>query len=267
MKCAILKTKEYVLFVLSILFVLTFAGCGGKPESVTVRAREIKTEQMGDILLGPGDSIEIKFLYTPELNELQSIRPDGKIALSLIGDLYVQGMTPSQLRQEITDLYAKQLKNYDISIQIRSLSNKRIYVGGEVLRPGFVDSPRKLSIQEALMEAGWVIGDTAGLNNVLVIRYKQDKRYDYSINMSKIIKGEEPELFYLEPYDIVYVPKAKIAKVNTWVDQYIDGIIPDTVFSVITLWRDYLMLRVYQDARDDRDNESSGTTGQNTNGQ
>jgi protein involved in polysaccharide export with SLBB domain len=236
------------------MFIFFVVGCGGKPNNITSREKNITNEQTSDVLLGPGDTIEIKFLYTPDLNELQTIRPDGKIALHLIGEIYIQGKTPSQLRQELTVLYAKELKNYDISVHVRSLSTKRIYIGGEVMRPGFVDTPRRLNIMEALMEAGWVERDTAGLSNVIVIRYKQDKRYDYSININSVLKGNESSLFYLEPYDIVYVPKKKIAKVNLFVDQYIDGIIPDSVFSAFTVWREYLMLRIYRDLRDENDN-------------
>ena len=49
-----------------------------------------------DYTFSPGDSIDVKFFYTPELNEIQNVRPDGKIALQIIGEVTAAGKTPAE---------------------------------------------------------------------------------------------------------------------------------------------------------------------------
>lgn len=66
--------------------------------------------------------------------------------------------------------------------------------------------------------------------SVVVIRFKDGKRYGCGLDLEKAMKGEEGQPFYLEPYDIVYVPETKIVKVNRWIDQYINKIVPQTGF-------------------------------------
>jgi protein involved in polysaccharide export with SLBB domain len=182
------------------------------------------------VALAPGDTIEIKFYYTPELNEIQTVRPDGKIALQLICEVEVQGKTPAELRDELLKLYAPHLKDPEVAVIVRSFQNRRVFVGGQVMAPGIVQMPGKIHVLEAIMQTGGFDLQKAEVRNVIVIRHKDGQRYGYSINLKPALKGDETEPFFLEPQDIVYVPRTEIAKVNQWVDQHINKIIPDTGF-------------------------------------
>jgi protein involved in polysaccharide export with SLBB domain len=184
-----------------------------------------------DYTFSAGDSIDVKFFYTPELNETQDVRPDGKIALQIIGEVTAAGKTPAQLRWLLEKLYASHLKDPEISVVVRSFSNQLVYVGGQVMRPGMIEVSGQMTALEAIMEAGGVDFKEAQVKNVVVIRHYEGTRYGYLLNMEPILEGKESRPFFLEPKDIVYVPRTEIAKVNQWIDQYINRIVPQTGFT------------------------------------
>jgi hypothetical protein len=82
------------------------------------------------------------------------------------------------------------------------------------------------------MQAGGFDMREAEVRNVVVIRHRDGQRYGYSVNLKPALEGGETHPFFLEPQDIVYVPRTKIAKVGQWVDQHINKIIPKTGFII-----------------------------------
>jgi len=127
-------------------------------------------------------------------------------------------------------LYASHLKDPEVAVIVRSFQNRRVFVGGQVIAPGIVQMPGKIHVLEAIMQTGGFDLQEAEVRNVVVIRHRDGQRYGYSVNLKPALKGDETEPFFLEPQDIVYVPRTEIAKVNQWVDQHINKIIPDTGF-------------------------------------
>ena len=180
--------------------------------------------------LSPGDQIDIKFYYTPELNETQAVRPDGQIALQIIGEVRAAGKTPAELRGLLRRLYASLLKDPEISVVVRSFSNNRVFVGGQVLIPGSIEMNGSMTALEAIIQAGGIDYKEAEVKNVVVIRHRNGTRYGYLLNLAPMLEGKETQPFFLEPKDIVYVPQTQIAKVNQWIDQHINKIIPQTGF-------------------------------------
>ena len=249
-------TVKLITTNLLLLVLITLTNCGVKPR--TNQPSQFTPSPLS-VLLGAGDVLDIRFYNTPELNETQTVRPDGKISLQLVGEAEVQGKTTSQLQDELIKLYSSQLKNPEITVIVRSLYSHRVYVSGEVNTPRFVEAPRRMSVLEAIMEAGGFDMTTANVNNVVVIRYKENQRYGYKLNLKPALKGKEDQPFFLEPYDIVYVPRTKITAVNQWIDQYIDGLIPNTVLSLIPLRIQYLYYKMFRESIRDSDAVSDTT--------
>lgn len=236
-------TERAVLNPLSLLLLIAglLSGCQPvqrEPYPVTTElafpqeALDANVAGQSDMALMPGDVIEVKFFYTPELNENQMVRPDGKIALQLIDEVEVEGKTPARLRQKLLELYAPHLKSPEIAVVVRSLYNRRVFVGGEVIRPGIVEMPGQMTLLEAVMQAGGFDLTKAEVKNVIVIRHGNGQRYGYSVNLEPALEGRNVPPFYLGPEDIVYVPRTTIVKVDQWVDQHINKIIPDTGFNL-----------------------------------
>ena len=213
------------LFKMSWLFLLVimFAACATTP-SVGPQAMQgaMAGEPLADYRLRPGDEIEIKFFYHPGLNERLIIGPDGKISLQLIDQILAAGLTTSQLDEVLTREYAKYLENYSINVLVREYSGLKVYVGGEVVQPGFVSLKGNLSILQSIFAAQG-FKETAKPENVILIRKGPgNKPLAMAIDLGPVISGEQMENdIYLMPADIVYVPKTWIAKAGKFVDQYL----------------------------------------------
>lgn len=199
-----------------------------RPAPAVKVAVSTETVSESGIRFEPGDVIEIKFFYTPELDITQTLRPDGRISMQLIGEVTAQGKTAAELRNDLIRLYDPYLKAPEIAVVARSFYNRRVFVGGQVVKPGIVEMPGRLTALEAIMEVGGFDLRAAERKNVIVIRYTGGRRYAYKLDLKKATAGDETEPFYLRAKDIVYVPRTGIAKLNQWIDQHINKIIPDT---------------------------------------
>lgn len=176
----------------------------------------------------PGDVLQIKFPFWPDLNEEQAIRPDGRIALQHIGEVEVSGRTPEEIRQTLITRYAVVLKNPELNVAVKTYISQQVYVGGEVRDPNMVPiEGGRLTVVDAIFRAGGFLKQSAQLSNVIVIRQRDGKQYVRSLNLNKAFNGKDPDPFLLEPYDVVYVPRTRIDHVDQWVDTYINQLIPD----------------------------------------
>lgn len=221
--------KWLIFLIVAILMSTLLMGCQGPPRYPS--GSEAEPSSLPHVTLAAGDVVEVKFFYTPQLDEIQTVRPDGKIALQLVGEIETQGKTPAELRKELLTLYSPHIQeNLEVAVIVRSFQNRRVFIGGQVMMPGVVEIPGKLTVLEAVMEAGGFDMREAEVRNIIVIRHKNGQRYGYSLNMEPMMTGGEMQPFFLEPQDIVYVPRTEIAKADQWVDQHINLLIPQSGF-------------------------------------
>ena len=185
------------------------------------------TQPVAEYLLSAGDVIELMFYYDPELNQKVQIRPDGRVSLPLVGDVE---LAHKSVPAAITDLeasYAKELTTPSISLQIVSYANQKVYVGGEVQRPGPFPMPGELTVLAAVMEAGG-IKHTGKTTQVVLIRNDPGAgivmRYISLKNRNGTASDAAKTI--LRPFDVVLVPETKIARADRWVDQYIKQLNP-----------------------------------------
>jgi polysaccharide export outer membrane protein len=88
-------------------------------------------------ILGPGDSLQVELLDIPELSGTFSIGPDGTMYLPRLRALYVEGLTVEELRYFLTQQFKAYVKNPQLYVRAVGYRPIRIYVGGEVRRPGY----------------------------------------------------------------------------------------------------------------------------------
>ncbi len=195
------------------------------------------------VTLGPGDDIDVKFLYWPELDESQTVRPDGKISLQLVDDVQVTGLTPEKLDEHLTKIYESKIKGPVITVIVRSLVNRRVYVAGEVRLPGLVPIRGSMTALEAVMSAGGFNESSADYSSVVVIQHAGDKRYATLVDLKSALESSESYQYYLGPNDIVYVPRTKIVKLNVWMDQHLKRLILSTGASFRALSSDAILVK------------------------
>ncbi len=182
------------------------------------------------LVLESGDKLNVLFTYWPELNVPQTIRPDGKITLHLVGEVQAAGRTPEELRGDLLAVYADQLKQPEISVVVEKLDSRKVYVGGEVRNPGVIELVGKRSVAEAIIEAGGFNNFGARLHSVMVVRERDGKRYTKIVNLKHDMSQPEHEPVYLEPHDIVYVPRTFIDRVDQAFEQYLNRVLPNNIY-------------------------------------
>ncbi|OPY80546.1 MAG: Polysaccharide biosynthesis/export protein [Syntrophorhabdus sp. PtaU1.Bin153] len=179
-------------------------------------------------LIGVGDTLDIKFMYNPELNELAvPVRPDGRISLQLANDVPAANLTPEQLRKALIEKYSAEIKKPEIAVIIRSFTGNRVFVDGEVVLPGMVEIRGPTSLMQVLSQAHG-LRETARMSNVIVIRKDAEgKPMAANVDIRKVINGTDmTQDIAMLPYDIVYVPKSNIANWLKFVDEYINRAVP-----------------------------------------
>jgi protein involved in polysaccharide export with SLBB domain len=212
------------LVVSAILGAMFISGCGGMKPAVT--PEQLSADPLPKETLVPGDVIEVKFYYTPELNENQMIRPDGTITMQLIGKVIAQGKTPKELRGDLIRLYGPELKKPEVEVIIKTKEDRKVYVGGEVKTPGLVEIPGQLTVLEAIKRAGGFKRPEANTSKVLLVRQENGKNAGCVIDMQKVLEGQEKQVVYLHPHDVIYVPPTSLTKANDWVEQCISRMLP-----------------------------------------
>lgn len=192
----------------------------------------------GEYKINAGDKLSIKLFYNPELNQEVTVRPDGRITLQLVNEIKVVGLTPAKLSEILTEGYAKYLAQApEITVAVTSFVGNRIFVGGELGGGGGgggagagggsireLDGPTTV-LQEIMLAGGF--RDTADRNRVILVRKDENNKPVYMcLDIEKAMKGIDPNQdVYLQPYDLILVPRSDIANLDLWVDQYIGKII------------------------------------------
>lgn len=174
-----------------------------------------------------GDKLSVKFFYQPELNEVSVVvRPDGFISLQMIDDLRVEGLTAAELKKHLEKEYEEILLKPLISVTILEFVAPRVYIGGQINKPGRYDLRDGQTLVQMVFLAG---GFTRDANMNLVVRARPDGKggWQYqAANVSKILnrKGREPDLM-LEDGDYIFIPESKISRINKAVEGF-RGLLP-----------------------------------------
>jgi protein involved in polysaccharide export with SLBB domain len=185
------------------------------------------SEPPAEYVIQRGDTLSVKFYYHSDQDQEVVVRPDGKIPLSLGMDTQAAGLTSAQLAEEITQRYSANLRDPKVTVSIKALNPRGIYVGGEVGRPGFVPYRPGMTALQAIFDAGGA-KNTAKVSDVVLIQRSVDDRYRASkVNLEKVMsQGDLSGDLPLGPSDIVFVPRTAVANANLFVEQYIINMLP-----------------------------------------
>lgn len=210
-------------------------GCADAPlprasqelSAATFQASAPVGQQASKYVLAPGDVVEVKFFYHPQLNERTPVRPDGRISLQLVDDVLASGLTPMQLDAALTQAYTSHIKDPELSVMVKEFAQRQVYVGGEVNTPGLIKAQESISALRAIFQSGG-FKETGNIESVVILRYNGTPTPQFmTINLKSDLKnGQEQQDIWLQPYDVVFVPKTYIASANQFMSEYIDKMIP-----------------------------------------
>ncbi len=168
-----------------------------------------------------GDKVSIKFLYQPELNEASvTVRPDGYISLSMIDQVMAKGLTVGELKSNIEKAYGETLLNPVVSINLVDFVSPRVYVGGQVTKPGSIELRSGQTLIQAIILAG---GFTRDANRKMVLHARpagggQLKMQTFDVAHMFLESNGEDVL--LQDGDYIFVPDSKLSKISRVIETF-----------------------------------------------
>ena len=139
------------------------------------------------------------------------IPPSGRISLSLIpGGIFVNGKTVEQVADLIKKQYDEYIIDPQVTVSLDKASSYRYSVMGDVGQPGIKPMSHRMTLTEALAEAGGVLA-TGNKSRVVVLRRQSSGvLLPIAVNVSAIYQGKAPDNTYLVPGDQIIVPGNKL---------------------------------------------------------
>ena len=223
-------TPAVTLFPILLLLLTACTATVRDPFPLDQLTTQAKIDPPVEYKIQPGDQLDVKFFYNPELNEQITVRPDGRISMQLVKEIMAAGMTPAQLTDLLTAKYGKELQQPELTVIVRSFNAQRIYVDGEVNKPGLVQLVDPTTVLQSISQAGG-LKDTARTDEVILIRRSANNKFTATmLNLEKALDGTDTKQdIVLMPLDIIYVPRSHIANVNLWIDLYVRKNLPVTM--------------------------------------
>lgn len=200
-------------------------------ETQEASRREMASEEQGGVApyysnffatyrLGPEDVISVTVFDQPRYSRAGlTIPPNGRISMPLIsGGILVNGKTVEEVAEIIRQKYDEYIIDPKVDVALDKAMSYRYSVIGDVAQPGIRPLSRRMTVREALAEAGGVL-NTGDSSQVAIIRRKSDNTLmRITVNVKKILQGKLPDDKFLEPGDQIVVPGNTFKKVKSVMD-------------------------------------------------
>ena len=158
-----------------------------------------------EYLLGPGDILTIGVWGYEELKlEELAVRPDGKIAFPLVGEVEATGKTVSELTGALTSGLSVYVKEPIVTVNILKFRTTRVYVLGEVQKPGMYEIERSHNLLDAIGMAGSYTKNAAK-RKVHIIRQDRSAEPIKANLLNLLTKGDMSQNYTLNDGDVVYL--------------------------------------------------------------
>jgi polysaccharide export outer membrane protein len=163
-------------------------------------------EAVADYKLHAGDSITVSVWKELELQRKVIIRPDGRFSFPLAGEVQAAGRSADEVRVDIESQLKKYIPEAVVAVMVEDVSGNRVYVIGQVNKPGMYVMNPQLTVIQALSLAG---GSTpfAKLDNISVIRGTGTSQKTMPFRYDQVVDGKSlQQNIALESGDVVLVP-------------------------------------------------------------
>jgi polysaccharide biosynthesis/export protein len=160
-----------------------------------------------DYVVGAGDVLAISYYKEKDMTNDYIVRPDGKITLPLLNDLDAQGLTTDQLRERLTKESTKYFVDPNITVGVRTINSRKVYISGGVLRAGAYDLNVPLDVYSLIALAGG-LKEYANGKNIIIVRTERGRQTSLRFNYKDFSAGKNLDSnIPLRPGDKVVVPE------------------------------------------------------------
>lgn len=157
-----------------------------------------------DFRIGPEDILDVLVWKNVDLNRTVPVRPDGKISVPLVNDIQAAGLTPTELRQQLTTRLAEFIPSPEVSVIVREVHSVKVSVVGAVRMPGHYEVKSAATVLDMIARAQGLT-EFANRDRIVVHRQNGTATQRMPFNYSQVAKGSE-ENFFVQPGDIIVVP-------------------------------------------------------------
>jgi polysaccharide biosynthesis/export protein len=154
--------------------------------------------------IGPQDVLRIDVWKETEITRSVPVRPDGKISLPLLNDVQAAGLTAMELASVITEGLKKFINNPQVTVTVTEINSRRIYVTGEVTKPGAYPLLPNMTALQALTSAGGFT-QFSNTKKIYVLRNESGKQVKHPFNYKAVLDGKQDDI-PLQPGDTIVVP-------------------------------------------------------------
>jgi polysaccharide biosynthesis/export protein len=159
-----------------------------------------------DYLIGPEDVVVISVWKEEGLEQEVIVRPDGKLSFPLAGDVAAEGRTPEQVQQDITAKIERYIPDPVVTVTVKQIGGNKIYVIGQVKKPGAYVIGRYVDVVQALTLAEGLT-PFAAENSIKILRRQGTEEQVFPFEYAEVKKGRSLEQnIFLKGGDVVVVP-------------------------------------------------------------
>ncbi len=154
----------------------------------------------------PGDVLQVSVWKEQDLQAEVLVRPDGAFSFPLAGDVDTRGKSVEQLRAELAERLKRYIPDPVVTIAVRQIVGNRIFVLGQVNRPGDFQFSRPVDVMQALSMAG---GTTsfAALNDIVILRRERGQLQTLRFHYADVARGRDlAQNILLVSGDTIVVP-------------------------------------------------------------
>lgn len=176
---------------LSIVLVLMLALCACKQKPPKWPYEKEPDPRTTEYVIGIPDVLAITVWKNGELNTEGAVRPDGTITMPLIGDIKADGLTPTQLKEEIKRKLSAFIREEDaiVTVAVAQVNSYYVTVAGNVGKPGRINAQNYLSVADAIAAAGGPNRFASPSDTIILRRNPDGTVRKIPINYDQISKG------------------------------------------------------------------------------
>ena len=178
----------------------------GSPVSVTGAHASKMPAVSPEYRVGETDTLQITVWKEPDFSKTVNVRPDGMISLPLIGEVKVIGMTSGEIQDVVASNLKAYLLNPLVTVEITEIKSRRVFITGEVVRPGLYPLGGPITVLQLIAQAG---GFTpfAKRKSIVVLCQENGQPQKRPFNYTEVVHGKAAEQnILLTPGCTVVVP-------------------------------------------------------------
>ncbi len=174
------------------------------PGSTTAGAGAVTP--LPDYVIGPDDLLSVVFWRDKDMSSDVAVRPDGKITLPLLNDVQAAGLTPTQLRDRLTEEARRYVEDPNVTVVVRQINSRRVFVTGEVAKPGPYALGTSTTVLQMIATAGG-LREYADAKHISVMRTENGRAVVYPFNYRDVERHKNlKQNLELKPGDTIVVP-------------------------------------------------------------